>query len=349
MNGFFPPSLDGCPVYQQLPTNLKGLDLAKIRSEIKGTKEFSSLRDKTQLLPSYLFPNIKTSRLSHSLDVAISLKNISKQFFCAYISNMLEIVGLCHDIGHPPFGHMGENILDSHMKLYGGFESNAQTIRILNKYNLNALTPILMKHKEVIPQIRCLKSKLVKGIYYNDYHNFDNHCTTAIELLSKITSIVDEMCYMISDFVDIITQFSTAQYSIELEHHTISRGSKKIINYILSSPSSSTSAILNNLIRENLIQFNLLSPTLDNNIAEINRINHSFISKAGVFDKEYVFVKEKLSLVFSHYTKFHTPNNKDECIYRSICDYLSLNTEKHLINEWSNINNVVRQKECCAV
>ena len=44
-----------------------------------------------------------------------------------------EIVALAHDLGHPPFGHNGERSLNTSMKLYGGFNHNVQTLRVITK------------------------------------------------------------------------------------------------------------------------------------------------------------------------------------------------------------------------
>lgn len=101
---------------------------------------FRRLQGKTQLFPtqeSDFFRN----RLTHSLEVAqiaksiaIRLNNTSlKDTKYKIEEDICEFAGLAHDLGHPPFGHQGEDALDECMRDYGGFEGNAQTLRILTK------------------------------------------------------------------------------------------------------------------------------------------------------------------------------------------------------------------------
>ena len=97
---------------------------------------FRRLTGKTQL-----FPNNETdffrNRLTHSLEVSQIAKSIAKKLNHDYKLNidedLVSFAALAHDLGHPPFGHQGEEALDECMRNHGGFEGNAQTLRILTK------------------------------------------------------------------------------------------------------------------------------------------------------------------------------------------------------------------------
>ena len=100
---------------------------------------FRRLQGKTQLYPgneSDFFRN----RLTHSLEVAQIAKSIAITINEKYKNkniyiepDICEFAGLAHDLGHPPFGHQGERALDECMRDFGGFEGNAQTLRILSR------------------------------------------------------------------------------------------------------------------------------------------------------------------------------------------------------------------------
>ena len=100
---------------------------------------FRRLQGKTQLFPGHESDFFR-NRLTHSLEVAQVAKGIALHLNASIPcfmkdpidTDLVEVAALAHDLGHPPFGHNGEKALDDCMKRSGGFEGNAQTLRLLS-------------------------------------------------------------------------------------------------------------------------------------------------------------------------------------------------------------------------
>jgi dGTPase len=98
------------------------------RDRIIHSGAFRRLKHKTQVFVYHEGDYYRT-RLTHSIEVAQIARSISREL--GLNEDLAEALALAHDLGHPPFGHAGEEALDSAMASYGGFDHNEQTFRVI--------------------------------------------------------------------------------------------------------------------------------------------------------------------------------------------------------------------------
>ena len=98
------------------------------RDRIIHSGAFRRLKNKTQVFVYHQGNNYRT-RLTHTLEVSQITRSLARALMVN--EDLAETVALAHDLGHPPFAHAGEEVLNECMKDYGGFDHNDQSLRIL--------------------------------------------------------------------------------------------------------------------------------------------------------------------------------------------------------------------------
>ncbi len=98
------------------------------RDRVIHSRAFRRLEYKTQVFLNGTGDHLRT-RLTHTMEVAAIARNIARAL--RLNEDLTETIALAHDLGHSPFGHKGEDALNSLMKAHGGFEHNRQSLRVV--------------------------------------------------------------------------------------------------------------------------------------------------------------------------------------------------------------------------
>ena len=172
------------------------------RDRILHSSAFRRLKHKTQVFLNEQGDYYRT-RLTHTLEVSQISRSIA--FALNLNEDLTEAIALSHDLGHPPFGHAGEEILNSKMLDFGGFGHNEQALRIIcdlekRYHNFNGLNLSwetiegIIKHNGKILEPRAYISNI------NSKFKFLLNLNTSLE--GQVAAVADDIAYLTHDFDD---------------------------------------------------------------------------------------------------------------------------------------------------
>ena len=111
------------------PRHAYRTEFQRDRARIIHARAFRRLEYKTQVFLNGTGDHLRT-RLTHSIEVASISRTIARAL--SLNEDLAEAIALAHDLGHPPFGHSGEEMLAQCMQGQGGFEHNEQSLRVVD-------------------------------------------------------------------------------------------------------------------------------------------------------------------------------------------------------------------------
>ena len=192
------------------------------RDRIVHSSAFRRLEYKTQVFVNHEGDMFRT-RLTHSIEVAQISRSIARAL--KLNEALTETIALAHDLGHTPFGHAGQDILNQCMKNYGGFEHNLQSLRIVDeleeKYaDFNGLNLSFESREGILKHCSLANAKNLGDIG----ERFINKQKPGLE--AQVTNIGDEIAYNNHDVDDglragLITTDQLCEVKIFAEQHAI--------------------------------------------------------------------------------------------------------------------------------
>lgn len=191
-------------VYPEKATPYRN-EFERDRDRIIHANAFKRLQYKTQVFINHEGDHYR-NRLTHSIEVSTISRSVAKAL--GLNDDLAEGVALAHDLGHTPFGHIGETALSLCMKDYGGFSHNAHSFKLLTyieqRYaaydGLNLTWEVLegiVKHNGPITH---RKEEYQYVFDYDAQHNLDLNKYSSAE--AQVASMSDDIAYICHDFED---------------------------------------------------------------------------------------------------------------------------------------------------
>ena len=311
------------------------------RDRIIHSSSFRRLKHKTQVFVNTEGDHYRT-RLTHSMEVSQISRTLARSL--GLNEDLCETLSLSHDLGHTPFGHAGEEVLNQCMKRHGGFDHNIQTLRIVtlleNKYykffglNLTIETlDGLIKHNGPVKNLNLYNTILKKNLFKNKiiFHAFPS-------LEAQVAAISDDIAYNNHDLED---GLRAGLFTIE-KFNSIPFVSKLINKHVKNTKSFRREIIINQIVREliNVMVVDVINTTNRNlkkynpqSIKDIYKQDHLIVDFSDKMKKVDMQIKDFLRHNMYNHKKVIINTNKGKRIIKVLFNYLSKNPKKYINEE----------------
>ncbi|MBQ2679313.1 MAG: deoxyguanosinetriphosphate triphosphohydrolase [Firmicutes bacterium] len=286
-------------------------DFQRDRDRIIHSGAFRRLKHKTQVFISPEDDYFRT-RLTHTLEVSQIARTISRAL--RLNEDLTEAIALGHDLGHTPFGHAGERVLNTICPF--GFEHNLQSIRVVEK---------IEKHGSGLN----LTFEVLDGI--------KNHRTSAVPATPEgaVVRLSDKIAYINHDIDDSIKSGILRPDSIPED--------------ITARIGSSTSSRINSMVHDVIASSDGLKITASPDMTDIISRLKAFMFKKVYFGEKVLNEMKKTDLVIESLYEYYMENpkemgetfiillNKGEPLERVVCDYIAFMTDDFAIKKFTDI------------
>ena len=282
------------------------------------------------------------TRLTHSMEVSQISRTLARSL--GLNEDLCETLSLSHDLGHTPFGHAGEEVLNQCMERHGGFNHNIQTLRIVtlleNKYykffglNLTIETlDGLIKHNGPVKNLNLYNAILKKNLFKNKivFHAFPS-------LEAQVAAISDDIAYNNHDLED---GLRAGLFTIE-KFNSIPFVSKLINKHVNNTKNYRREIIINQIVREliNVMVVDVINTTNRNlkkynpqSIKDIYKQDHLIVDFSDKMKKVDMQIKDFLRHNMYNHKKVIINTNKGKRIIKVLFNYLSKNPKKYINDE----------------
>ncbi|MDB4239202.1 dNTP triphosphohydrolase, partial [Alphaproteobacteria bacterium] len=278
--------------YKDQPLTLDRTEYQRDRDRIIHSEAFRRLKHKTQVFIYQEGDHYRT-RLTHTLEVAQIARSIARSL--KLNEDLAETISLAHDLGHPPLGHKGEEILNKLMINAGGFDHNEQTIRVITllekKYpNFEGLNLTfetlegLVKHNGPYRRV-----KEIPATIKNINKNFDLKLSLFPSLEAQVSNISDDVAYLTHDLDD-----GLRENLFNMEDLQNLKLPNLIIKKIKEKYAPIDKGILTHQLIRGLISF-FINDIVTNSLHTLDKYNFKSVDDIRIFETPIILMTLKTS------------------------------------------------------